>query len=296
MTAHTATIAVVANPAGAEQESTELRTLLENRHLDVEWYETTPDDAGVGQTRRAMDNGADVVIACGGDGTVRSCLEATAGTATSVGIIPGGTGNLLARNLGVPKETAEALDVILAGRQKRIDLGYVNDEAFAVMAGIGLDARIMQETGRESKERFGTAAYVATTARHLEDHLFSVVVSLDGSETWEGAATSILVANHGRLQGDIALFPDAKADDGKLDVLVASARTLRDWTRTAWAVLRNDPSLGPIERFVGTTISIDTIQPIPYQLDGDERPPAKQLTFTAKPAAATVFVPAEDTP
>lgn len=287
-------LAVVANPVGAADESAILRSLLNERGLAVNWFDTAENDAGVGQTEEAIDNGADLIIACGGDGTVRSCLQAAAGTAAAVGVIPAGTGNLLARNLEIPLDVAEAFDVILTGRVRSMDLGYVNDEAFAVMAGIGLDARIMRDTDRESKERFGTAAYLATTVRHLDDHLFTASIQTDGGQEWSGGAASILVANHGKLQGGVSLFPDASAHDGKLDILAASASTLSDWARAAVAVLSDESSRGPIERLTGSEITVTTVQSVPYQLDGEERDPVRSATFTVRRDAVSVVVPTGD--
>lgn len=287
-------IAVVVNPAGAPEEAGVLTEWLDRSRLTASWFETTPEDPGVGQASGAISKGANMVIACGGDGTVRACIEAAAGTEATIGIIPGGTGNLLARNLGIPLDADAACDVIRAGRRRRIDLGYANDEAFAVMAGIGIDARIMRDTDSDSKKRFGAAAYVAAALAHLRDERFGASLSVDGREQWTGRASSILVANHGEVQGGLAIFPDASAHDGRLDSLVAAADSLTDWLRAGWAVLRDDPAAGPIQRFSGVSLVARTTTPVPYEIDGEEREATTEVNFSVVPGAVSILVPKED--
>src|SRR5262245_66690405 len=103
-------------------------------------YETTEDDPGGGQARAAVGAGADVVFVCGGDGTVRACADALAGTEVALAVLPGGTGNLLVANLELPSDVDSVVTAALRGRRRRIDLGILDDAHFAVMAGIGFDA------------------------------------------------------------------------------------------------------------------------------------------------------------
>ncbi len=294
MTLDAAPLAVIVNPVGAADEAEELRQLLSKCNVSADWIETTADDPGKGQTERAISSGAGVIIACGGDGTVRACLEAAAGSSAAVGIIPAGTGNLLARNLGIPLEAERALDVVMSESPVPIDLGYANGEAFAVMAGLGVDARIMQDTERDAKEAFGALAYVATTMRHLRDHRFTATLALSGTLAWTGAASSVVVANHGDLQGGLTLFPDASAHDGQLDVLVASARSPWEWALAAWAVLRKETATGRVERFRDAALIATMSDPVPYQIDGEDRDPTTQVKFWVVPDAVAVIAPRED--
>ena len=287
-------LAVVVNPAGAQAEADVLAEHLDRSGIAASWLETTPDDPGVGQTGRAVADGANLVVACGGDGTVRACIQAAAGTDAAVGIMPAGTGNLLARNLGIPLDPQAACDVFQTGRRRRIDLGYANDEAFAVMAGIGIDARIMRDTDSDAKKRFGPAAYVATALAHLRDERFTASLLVDGREQWAGRASSILVANHGEVQGGLSIFPDASAHDGRLDSLVATADGLAEWLRAAWAVLRDDPAAGPIQRFSGVSFVARTTAPVPYEIDGEERDATTEVNFSVVPSAVSILVPKED--
>lgn len=295
MSSLTKRIAVVANPAGAAEESEQLRRLLNDRAVEAAWFDTTPDDPGVGQTRRAIEQGADTVLACGGDGTVRACLEAAAGTDTAIAILPAGTGNLLARNLGVPTDPDEAFDVAISGVPKAIDLGIANEEAFAVMAGIGLDARIMRDTERQAKERFGVGAYVASTFRHLRDEPFEARVTFDGDMVWAGRASSILIGNHGELQGGVSLFPDASATDSRLDLLITTASGPVDWLRTAWALLMGRDDRTRLERGTAEHIVVEARSPVPYEIDGEERDAVQRVEIRLQPLASNVMIP-EDRP
>lgn len=295
MTVRHGSVAVVANPVGAEEQSQDLRQALADLKVDAAWFETTEDDPGVGQTQRCIDDGADIVIACGGDGTVRACIESAAGTDTALAVVPAGTGNLLARNLGVTDDPASALDIALNGSRRTIDVGYVNDEAFAIMAGAGLDAVIMRETSRRAKDRLGSLAYVKTAFQHLDDDPTPCIVSVDGEPVFSGPASTVLAGNQGKLQGGIDVFPESDPADGRLDLLAAKAHDLGSWARAAAAVLTKRQPADLIERWTARTADVTFARPLPYQLDGEDRPSAMRLHFTIRPHHLTVCVPKEST-
>lgn len=293
MTIRTGAVAVVVNPVGASNVAEELRRALAASSVEAEWIETTEDDPGRGQARRAAAAGADLVIACGGDGTVRACAEALAGTTTALAVVPAGTGNLLAHNLGVPLDVEVALDIALTGDRRTIDVGYANDEAFTVMAGAGIDAAVMRDTTRSAKDRLGVLAYVRTALRHLNDRLVNISMSVDGTVEHTGAVATVLAANHGALQAGVELFPDADTGDGRLDYLAVSARGPWAWLRSAFAVLTNRTHSPRVHRWQGERATVSFQLPTPYELDGEERSPVTHLTFAVDRMALTVCVPKE---
>lgn len=284
-------IAVVFNPAGAASEAEQLEEAVPLHDLSVSWWETTEEDPGVGQARRAVEEGAEVIIACGGDGTVRACAQGLTSSDVPLAVMPAGTGNLLARNLEMPKTADEVLNLAMSGHRRRLDLGEVNDESFAVMAGTGVDASIMEGTDGEAKDRLGVLAYVLEGAKHFFDEPFRASVTTDHGRSTSNEFAMLLAGNLGRLQGGIELFPDATPDDGVLELL---------------GLISNGPAealLGAVEaatrtdsdrhfRASGRRFVIDLEQPRSYELDGETRPATSRLEFGVAPGGLVVCVPA----
>lgn len=289
-------LAVVVNAAGAGEVADALADELAGRGVESVWLETTAEDPGAGQAAQAVRDGVDVVVVCGGDGTVRAALDALSGTGAALAVVPAGTGNLLARNLGVPTgDPLGAVEVALGRGRRTIDVGYANDEAFAVMAGAGFDATVMKQTPRESKDRFGSLAYVRTALAHLRDPHARCTLTVDGERVFDGRVATVLAANHGALQGGLDLFPDSAADDGLLDLMAVSARSAGQWLRSAVGVAagRDVPDL--VQRWCGTDAVVELRQPTAWEIDGDERPPTTRLAFRVARRSLTVCVP-EDLP
>ncbi|MFG2036709.1 diacylglycerol/lipid kinase family protein [Dactylosporangium sp. NPDC048998] len=257
------------------------------------WLETTPEDPGSGMAEDAAAAGVEVVLVCGGDGTVRAVAGVLAGSDVAVALIPSGTGNLLAGNLGIPHGVAEAVAVAVGGARRRIDVGVVEGAgAFTVMAGMGFDAAMVGETPDEAKRRFGWAAYVASGLRNLTRRRMAVRIRLDGGRYLHRRASSVLVANVGRLQGGIRLLPDAEPDDGCLDVAVLSPSHLSDWVRLAGGVLvwRGGDARG-LETFRARAVEVRAAHDEPRELDGDVIVPDRRLAARVRPGALIVCVP-----
>jgi len=254
------------------------------------WLETTEADPGGGQTREALAAGVGVVLVAGGDGTVMRCATELAGGGVALAVLPVGTGNLLARNLDLPTDLAEAVDVAVAGDRRRLDVGTFEGQCFTVMAGMGFDAEMMADAPEGVKRRIGWPAYVLSALRHLTDRPMRVRVSLDGGEALRRRARTVLVANLGRLQGGVPVVPDARPDDGELDVAIIAPRTLRDWAALAWAVLRRleRPALRETYRARRVLVEADRVHP--REMDGEVVEPGRTLAVEVRPGALLLCV------
>jgi diacylglycerol kinase family enzyme len=288
-------LAVVANPArmkGTARRDRELHAALARSGWpEPLWLETTREDPGGGQTRQAVQAGADVVFACGGDGTVAACASELAGTDTALAVVPAGTGNLLAANLKLPAHPADAVTAALRGHRRRLDVGEVEGRCFTVMAGMGFDAQLLRDTPETLKATLGWAAYVIAAARHLCEAPMQVTISLDGAPPFTRRARSVLVGNVGELRGGLRLLPDARPDDGLLDVAVLMPPRRRNWLPLAWSLIRHRPTAPLMETFQVKQVEIVSDQQQPREFDGDLIEPSDTLIATVRPAALWLCVP-----
>ena len=263
------------------------------------FLETTPEDSGGAMTAYAVREGVDLVLGAGGDGTIRVICSGLADTGIPFGLIPAGTGNLLAKNIGIPLDASLALDVALDGEDKSIDLvGVTIDRTvrhtFAVMAGIGIDAAIMDGTNADLKKAVGSAAYFVSAAQHTNHKALLTRIQVDDGEVVERLAHVIVVGNVGFLQGNLPLIPDARPDDGLLDVLIASPVTFRDWARVFTRVMtRRRRGDAQLDRFTGRKVTITVDRRDAYQLDGDTSGECRTMTAEIRPGALVVRVPRE---
>lgn len=262
---------------------------------DVSFYETAADDPGRAMTARALADGAQLLIAAGGDGTVRTVCATAAGSGVRVGIVPAGTSNLLARNLRLPLQEGPALDVIAGGVDRPIDLarisgdGVAEGDGFVVMAGLGLDGAIMADVPARLKKVLGLPAYVVTGARHLRDAPVEVEVTVDDKPPIRRRVRLVVVGNVGSVQV-FKLLPDARPDDGVLDVVIIAPETTRSMARVLWNFARRagDPD---VEHLTGRTVRIRSDGSVPRQLDGDVIPGGRDLTVRIDPGSIIVRVP-----
>ncbi|HVL84046.1 MAG TPA: diacylglycerol kinase family protein [Pseudonocardia sp.] len=262
------------------------------------WLETTVADPGTGQARAAVERGADVVLACGGDGTVRYVAEVLAGTGVAMGLVPAGTGNLLARTLGTPTDVGEAAELALTGDDRAIDVGRVRvdgaeaERAFLVMAGTGFDAAIMATTPEALKVRVGPLAYVIAGLRAMRGQRTRVTLSMDGGPPLRRRSRTVVVGNCGALLGGLVLMPAAAIDDGRLDVVNLAPKGLPGWVAVAARVVtrrrRGHPRL---EHWQVRSLVVTAEAPQPSQLDGDPIGDARELRVRVEPGALVVRVP-----
>jgi len=281
-------LAVVLNPTKIE-DPVVFRSMVERGAAAAGWavagwYTTTIEDPGRSMAEDAAIAGAELVLVCGGDGTVRTVCAELAGTGVSVGIVPAGTGNLLARNLGIPLQLQAAVEVALRGQDRAIDLvkvsgdGLGDDEHFMVMAGMGFDAAIMEGANEQIKARVGWLAYVVSGLRNLMFPAVRVDIRLDGGEWTRHRARTVLIGNVGYLQAGMPLLPDASIDDGVLDVVILHPRRVLSWIPLAVRVLsRGRRTDELINRMTGHTVTVRAHSETPRQLDGDSIGSGREL-------------------
>ncbi|SDY67246.1 diacylglycerol/lipid kinase family protein [Herbiconiux ginsengi] len=284
------------------------------------WFETTLDDAGERIAREAVARGAAVVVAAGGDGTVRAVAEGLRDTGVPIGLLPVGTGNLLARNLDLTLTNVEqAVTAVFTGHDRRIDVGVIDvtreddsveEKVFLVMAGLGIDAKMIAKTNKKLKKAVGWLAYVDGIGRAIPElKPVKLRFRLDGSSWKTTSVHTVIVGNCGLLPGGLLLIPDARPDDGVLDIVALRPEGpfgwLRVWNKIAFengvlrksAVGRKVIDLNNDVRSVSYStgrdfeLTLDGVEEI--QLDGDEWGMARAVHTWVDPGALLVRVPAD---
>lgn len=273
-------------------------TLLRKGWTKTLWLETSADDPGRSMTQQAVAEEVDLVVAAGGDGTVRIVADGLAHTGIPMGLIPAGTGNLLARNLDLPLQEGDAIEVALDDHTRVVDLVKITvddrpSEHFAVMAGIGVDAMIMDETDDTLKDKVGSAAYFVAAAKALGRLPVRMTVQLDGNRPIRRHAMLCVVGNVGKLRGNLTLIPGASPDDGLLDLYIASPRRFRHWVKLGLRLItRRAKKDDQVDQYTGKKVRIAIEGKDNYQLDGDVVGDSRTLTAEVQPGALSIRVPA----
>lgn len=259
---------------------------------DPDWYEVPKSKKAAKKARKALEAGADLVLVWGGDGTVRRCAAELSGTGVAVGVLPAGTANLLASNLGVPIDLEGALDVALHGERRALDMGVVNGRPFAVMAGTGFDARMIAEADRGLKDRLGRLAYVWTGLKAMRGRRVGTEVDVDGRRWFTGRSSCVLLSNVRAVTGGVVVFDEARPDDGRLEVGVVLAGGVREWLRVFARLLRHQVHESPLVRTTtGAVIDVRLSEPVPWELDGNDRTATDRLEATVEGLSLVVCVP-----
>ncbi|MER6827762.1 YegS/Rv2252/BmrU family lipid kinase [Streptosporangium sp. NPDC000563] len=271
----------------------ELRRLLADEGVgELLWYEVPKSKKAPKKAKKALKEGADLVLVWGGDGMVQRCVDALAGSGVTVGILPAGTANLFAQNLGIPEDLPKAVDIAFHGESRKLDLGKVNGEHFAVMAGVGFDAAMIEDADRGLKDRLGRVAYVWTGLRHVRGELVRMKVKIDGVTWFEGEASCLLLGNVGTITGGVEAFDDARPDDGWLEIGVTTAEGPIQWARVLgrMSVGRSDES--PFVRMTRARKMTATFAtPMTYELDGGAKGSVTELKAKVVPGGITIRVP-----
>lgn len=282
------------------------------------WFETSKEDPGQGAAQEALDAGASVVIAAGGDGTVRAVAEVVHGSEAALALLPSGTGNLLARNLNLSLDNLDhSINTAFTGTERKVDIGRIEirheDEsiskhAFLVMAGLGLDAKMLASTNDELKAKIGWLAYVGAIITALRDrNQLRLKYSLDGGPTKSVRAHTVIVGNTGTLTANVLLLPDAVIDDGQFQMLMLRPEGFVHWlqiiVKVFWenGVLRRTPlgrrmmtkEVEALNYVKGSQITAKLSRPEEIELDGDGFGTATAFKARVLPGGLRVRVPRE---
>jgi diacylglycerol kinase (ATP) len=270
-----------------------LRRALDRRGVvNPLWCEVPKSKAVPQAVRHALHQGADLIFAWGGDGTVQRCIDVLAGTDASLAILPAGTANLLASNLKIPKNIEAAVDIGLDGERMSLDLGRLNGERFGAMAGAGFDARVIRDADRKTKQKLGRMAYVWAVSRNVHAKPFRAEVEVDGAPWFAGDASCVLIGNIGTLFGGVTAFSQAQPNDGMLDLGVATADGILTWTRTIARTAVSSASHSPfVQVTTARSIEVHLSRKVLYELDGGARRKTKVLHADVEPGAVSVCVP-----
>ena len=303
-------VAVILNPV--KNKSLEARQAIIDACDLAGWdspkfFETTVEDPGYGQSRQALEDGADVVLACGGDGTVRVVAESLAHKGVAMGLIPLGTGNLLARNVDLDvNDIADCIQIALFGHQRFIDTasmaidngitGESSTHTFLVIAGMGLDAEVLGDTKEDLKKSVGWLAYTEAGVRHLPGRRKRVTITMDDQPEQARKIRSVLFANCGLIPGGIDFIPEAMIDDGMLDIVVMSPRSALGWIAMYAKILFKHKRNLPVMNFYRSgKVTIRSQEPMATQLDGDPAGEATEVTVQVQPGSLLVRVPKAQT-
>ena len=287
-------VGVIANPRKRLGDGVgALRDALAMRGVeDPPWREVPKSRFAPKQVAKLLETGVDLLFVWGGDGMVQRCVDAIGNAPVTLAILPAGTANLFATNLGIPQDVEEAVRIGFSGKRRALDVGTVNGERFAVMSGTGVDALMMRDYGGGVKDRLGRLGYVVAGVKAAKQGTVRTRVEVDGHKWFKGPASCVLVGNMGQVIGGLDAFPDARPDDGRLDVGVVTADGIVDWARVLGKATVGRTSSSPFVRTVtATKIVVELKSKRPYELDGGDRTKTKRLTFRIEPAAISVCVP-----
>lgn len=258
-----------------------------------QYIETTREFGAKAAAERAIQDGTDLLTVSGGDGTVMEVLAAAVGKDIPVAVLPSGTGNLLSVNLGIPMSVPEAVNVALSGQLYALDLAKTEQgRYFAILGGVGLDARMIRDADRETKKKLGVLAYFWAAIKNLPRRRTFIEITLDGSRTIRRRAKSVLIANMGKITGGLEALPTASPNDGLLDVGILKAETLFQWLRLlGYAFLGRTQDAPDFEVYQTHRVTLRSRLPQPVEFDGEEGGQTQRLVIEVVPRAVLILLP-----
>jgi diacylglycerol kinase (ATP) len=295
-------VAIVVNPSkfdDLERTQVEVAALVrQSGWATPVWFETTREDPGVAATRMALEQTPDLVCAMGGDGTVSAVASVLRGTHVPYGLLPSGTGNLLARNLGIPLDSLEdALEIAMRGQDRAIDIGLATfddgiERVFVVMGGVGLDAEIMAQTDAGLKKRVGWGAYVVASRASLIGGGFEAALTIDGASLPSQSCLMVLACNCSSVVANIELARGAMVSDGMMALVMLRPNGVTGWVSVAIdlaAHIRN--GITSLHQWSGQDMRFQLDRPVLAEIDGDPVGPTRSGRFGVDPAALIVRLP-----
>jgi YegS/Rv2252/BmrU family lipid kinase len=295
-TAKNKCVSVIFNPASGksdpEERKRKISEALAKQDYTCQFIATTEERGANILAQEALEEGVDLIAVSGGDGTVMEVLSALVGTEVPVAILPAGTGNLLSANLGIPMTVPEAVEVALSGSPYRIDLARSGDRYFAIMGGMGLDGKMVEEADRAAKDKFGVLAYVWAVLHNLGRQRTAVQITLDDHPPLRRRAKSVLIANMGKIMAGLEAIPTASPADGLLDISVVTVRTPQQWLRLlGYGLLGRAQEAPDLEVYQARRVHIMASEPQPVEFDGEEGGWQRSLTAEVVPGAVFVLLP-----
>jgi YegS/Rv2252/BmrU family lipid kinase len=289
-------VSVIFNPVSGksdpEERKQKISEALAKHGYTCQFIATSEERGAKALAREALEDGVDLIAVSGGDGTVMEVLSALVGTDVPVAVLPAGTGNLLSANLGIPMTVPEAVEVALSGSPYRLDLARSGDRYFAIIGGMGLDGKMVEEADRATKDKFGVLAYVWAVFHNLGRRRTAVRITLDDGPPLRRRAKSVLIANMGKIMAGLEAIPTASPADGLLDIGIVTVRTPRQWLRLlGYGLLGRAQDAPDLEVYQARRVSIVASKPQPVQFDGEEGGWQRSLTAEIVPGAVLILLP-----
>ena len=290
-------VSIIFNPVSGTSDPEQRKKLISDalaaHGYTCQYIETSKQEGAKALAEKAVRNGVDLLAVSGGDGTVMEVLSATVGKDMPVAVFPAGTGNLLSVNLGIPMSVPEAVDVALSGRPYTLDLAKTDEgRYFAILGGIGLDARMIRDADRKAKKKMGVFAYFLAALKNLPRRRTHVRITLDGKPPIRRRAKSVVIANMGKITGGLEAIPTASPDDGLLDVGIVSAETLFQGVRLLWYALLGRTQESPdFDVYQARRVVLETRRPTPVEFDGEDEGETQRLVVEIVPKAVQILLP-----